>query len=305
MNLRKAADKAWDAAAERKNRPDKSTYREKAAAIDTTVAEIIEQLARDYARNPKEKLRKTAKRPGGSAGHLGTEDRPMDVHPEPPPANPPVTRQPAGEPSEPGLPAPAGQGPGPEHPDDEDRGSPHRSHDSTVEEIEWLGDALTDIVLKDIKKAYPGPLPESTKVALADHFWCDLLAHLAHVIDEGLKFFDDIPDRVTKLILESRKEHRRLPLEEIVVKTAVKSVWSLLQPPLTPLAILNGFKKLLPAVRILAVLICKSPERHEAVVTYCIDPLAKSLTEKVKKRLLKTLSNWLPGLMDEAGPAAA
>lgn len=143
-------------------------------------------------------------------------------------------------------------------------------------------------------------MPQATKVALADHFWCDVLAQLAHAIDEGVKFLDDIPDRVTRLIMKSREEHNRLPLEEIVVKTAVESGWRLLQH-MSTFGVLLGFKKLLPVVRVLAVLIGKAPERHEAVVTYCVDPLAKSLTDKVKKRLVKTVGDWVPHLMAQAG----
>ncbi|QRP44684.1 hypothetical protein [Amycolatopsis sp. FDAARGOS 1241] len=52
---------------------------------------------------------------------------------------------------------------------------------------------------------------------------------------------DRCRNRVTKVILQSREQHRRLPLEEVVVKTAVKSVWNLLQPR-TWFGVLTGFK---------------------------------------------------------------
>ncbi|MGW4487539.1 hypothetical protein ACWEOE_27285 [Amycolatopsis sp. NPDC004368] len=296
-DLRRKADQAWNTATQKNVRPHTSTYKEKVAAIDTAVAEIIDRLADDHAQHRRKGLRKAARGPvdaveeatkttasgAGQSPSAGRPSRGPEPADKPDPASPDL---------EPGL-----------HSDGDQGGPP--SPRSKADEIEGLGNALTDVVLKDIEKAYPGPLPASTKVALADHFWCDLLAQFAHLIDEGVKFFDDVPDRVTNLIMASRKEHRRQPLEEFVVKTAVKSMWNVLQPLVTPLAALNGFKKLLPVIRVLAVLICKAPERHEAVVTYCIDPLAKSLTETVKKRLLKTLDGWLPGLADEEGPAAA
>ncbi|QYN25605.1 hypothetical protein [Amycolatopsis sp. DSM 110486] len=296
--LRKEADEAWNAATQKNNRPHRSTYKEKAAAIDTAVAEIIDHLADDYAQRHGKRLPKTAH---GSARPVaeGPNAAAEDVGQSPRAASPIRSHQPAVKPS-PTAPDPRAEL---HHGGGHDGPPPPPS--SRVDEIERLGKALTDVVLKDVEKAYPGPLPDSTKVALADHFWCDLLAQFAHLIDEGVKAVDGIPDRATNLILASRKAHRRLPLEEIVVKTAVKSMWNLLQPLAPPLAALNGFKKLLPVVRVLAVLICKSPERHEAVVTYCVDPLTKSLTDAVKKRLLKTLSGWLPGLADEEGPAAA
>ncbi|WP_326568974.1 hypothetical protein VSH64_45720 [Amycolatopsis rhabdoformis] len=301
MELRRKADEAWISATQRNNRPLKSTYAEKSAAIDATVAEIIEQLAREHAHHPRVHLRKARREAAGQA----TEERESAVENESRRTHleTPIERDRPGE--TPGPPTSTAHHPAPQLRADGGHGQPTAPPRSTVEEIERLGNALTDVVLKDIEKVCGGSLPEPTKVALADHFWCDLLAQFAHVIDEGAKFFDDIPDRVTKLILASRTAPRRLPLEEIVVKTAVKSMWNLLQPLAAPLAVLTGFKKLLPVIRLLAVLICKAPERHEAVVTYCVDPLTKSLTDAVKKRLVKALSSWLPGLMDEVGPAAA
>jgi hypothetical protein len=58
------------------------------------------------------------------------------------------------------------------------------------------------------------------KIALTDHFWCDLLAQLAHVMNEGLKLTDDAGDRIADLVLKSRKDGKWRPLEEKVVRLA-------------------------------------------------------------------------------------
>ncbi|WIX79152.1 hypothetical protein QRX50_48875 [Amycolatopsis carbonis] len=310
QELRGAADKAWHASTADKSRPSqRATYPQKAAAIDSTVAEIIDFLAQEYAEKPP-RTHRAAELVSDNSSDIRTAGNTVidnnhpelsrQIHSEPHQAE---TRQAEGWGGPPEATAGRrGQGAG----DDSGTGEISRSSSEygTVEKIEQLGNALTDVALKDIERAHQGPVPESTKVALADHFWCDLLAQIAHVIDEGLTLFDNLPDRATALILASREEDRRLPLEEFVVKVAVKSVWTLIKS-LTPLGWINGFRKALPIIRILAVLICKSPERHEAVVRYCVDPLTTLLTNEVKKRLVKTLSDWLPRLVGEPGLAAA
>ncbi|MEU5262592.1 hypothetical protein [Amycolatopsis sp. NPDC021455] len=41
-----------------------------------------------------------------------------------------------------------------------------------VNRVEQLGNVLAERTLKDIERAYAGPVPREVKVALADHFWC-------------------------------------------------------------------------------------------------------------------------------------
>jgi hypothetical protein len=161
--------------------------------------------------------------------------------------------------------------------------------------VEKLGNSLVEEVLKDIEAAYEKPVPPAVKVALADHFWCDLLAQLAHVIDDGMKFFGSVPERVTDLILKSRAESGRLRLERFVVKVAVNSVWKCVKG----LTLFGRVRKLLLVIRILSVLLCKAPERHRAVVEYCLDPLKNKLTLEAKQRLVRVLREWLPEIENE------
>jgi len=155
-----------------------------------------------------------------------------------------------------------------------------------------VGKDLVGRVLEDIAREYDGVIPKDVKVALAHHFWCDFLAQLAHVIDEGLKLLDSVPDRVCDLVLKSRRGGKWPPITEKVVRIAAKSMWRRVR-----LLTFFGFLELrtiLPVVRVLAVLMCKAPERHRAVVEYCMDPLGKQLLAETKERLLAALRDWLP-----------
>lgn len=165
--------------------------------------------------------------------------------------------------------------------------------DALVDQVEQAGRDLVGKVLDDIAREYEGGrIPEDVKVALAHHFWCDLLAQLAHVIDEGLKLLDSVPDRVCDLVLRSRRDKNWPPITEKLVRVAAKSVWRRVRL-LTFFGLLR-LRTILPVVRVLAVLMCKAPERHRAVVEYCMDPLGKQLLAETKKRLLAVLRDWLP-----------
>lgn len=267
--LRSDVDDAWRAAFVGKRnanqRPStKISYPKKIAGIDSGLADLIDWLARDFATGKHSASQRTRPQPRQAATHT-TPDGGSNL---------------------------ASEGPRP---------SPE---EAIVVQVEKLGSVLAEEVLKDIERAYQRPVPPTVKVALADHFWCDLLAQLAHVIDDGIKLFDKVPDRVTELIMKSRTKDGRLPVEELVVKIAVKSVWKYIQN-LTLFGWVVQVRRFVPIVRILAVLICKAPERHQAVVKYCLDPLGDQLTSETKNRLVKVLREWLPRTENELARTAA
>jgi hypothetical protein len=149
----------------------------------------------------------------------------------------------------------------------------------------------------------PTGIPDEVRLALADHFWCDLLAQVAHAVDRGLQAVSDIPDRIADLILRSRTAGKWRPIAEKVIRLACRSVWRQIQ--LTAFfTVLGPSRQVLLAIRLLAVLICKAPERHRAVVEYCLDPLTNQLREETRHRLVGVLAGWLPKLGGPSGQVA-
>ncbi len=281
QELRSKVEQTWRATVEDQKpgdqrRSERITYPKKIAGVDSALADLVDWLAHDL----------TA---GELANHHGSSR--LSRSPDAPGSNTATAMPPTGAEA---ATAPTSPGDQPQQQDTPTLTGP------VVAQVEQLGNKLADEVLRDIEKAYGKPVPRAVKTALADHFWCDLLAQFAHVIDIGVKFLDNIPDRVTELILKSRAESKRLPLEEFVVKVAVKSAWKTLQG-LTLFGVVAQVRKFLPVIRILAILICKAPERHRAVTEYCIDPLKDQLTAETKRRLLKVLRAWLPQIASEVG----
>lgn len=169
---------------------------------------------------------------------------------------------------------------------------------SESERAEALGDLLS-VVLRDVE-ADLGRLDTATRKAMADHFWCDLLAQSVLVIEESNKLLDNVPKQLTKLIASSRKNFTKM--QQRVVDSCAKHLWARLQHVLG-LGVLKDARALLPALRILAILVCKQPSKHEVVVQHCIDPLRQRLLTATKAFLLRVFGNWVPRIMAEDGGA--
>lgn len=171
-----------------------------------------------------------------------------------------------------------------------------------AEQIEALGHLLGQ-VLNDVEKDI-GPLRPGTRQALADHFWCELLVQLVLVIEKSNQLLDSVPETVTKGIIESRRENRRTEIQRKIVSACVKQAWKRLAGAFG-LTVLSDAKALLPVLRALAVLMCKSPPQHRAVVRHCLDPLKSLLLQETKKQLLRVFGGLVPRItsdIDGDGP---
>ena len=67
-------------------------------------------------------------------------------------------------------------------------------HPTERKQIEWIANQVGD-ACEEILKKFPGKHKR-----LADHFWCDVLAALAHAIDEVSKKIDSISENISSYI---------------------------------------------------------------------------------------------------------
>ncbi|MCX2731075.1 hypothetical protein OOZ19_12560 [Saccharopolyspora sp. NFXS83] len=170
-----------------------------------------------------------------------------------------------------------------------------------AQQVEALGNMLGE-VLNAVEKDL-GPLLPATRRAMADHFWCELLVALVVVIAESNRVLDSVPDQVAKKITESRSANGLTKIQGKVVAACVRQVWKRLTGALG-LTLLSDAKALLPALRTLAVLMCKSPPRHPAVVEHCVDPLKSWFVQQTKERLQRVFGDLVPQIeSDITGPA--
>ncbi|WP_179773283.1 hypothetical protein [Amycolatopsis endophytica] len=151
---------------------------------------------------------------------------------------------------------------------------------------------MHESVLKDVEKDVGDALDENARRAMADHFWCEVFAQLAHAVDEGLKLVDKVPDWVAEAVIKARQDANRMPLEPVIVKSVVKNLWKHVKL-MTIAGLIAKGKTMVLVFRVLAVLICKSPDHHRAVVEYCVNPLGDKLLADTRQRLAEAFQEWL------------
>lgn len=186
----------------------------------------------------------------------------------------------------------------------------------TVEIVDWLVDHPTETAQLDWMADQVGRVCEDTLQAapgrhrrLADHFWCDVVAALVHVLDEATASFDELPNAVAQITvpeLSSRTwhavrtsrgtSHGNAPttrarshafhrdtrqsrdaaakLTEAALGKAVEDLVGLILREAIEGSHLT-FDQLILKLRILAILLCPDPYSHAAVWNYGVVPLLR------------------------------
>ncbi|GAA2354073.1 hypothetical protein GCM10009854_35120 [Saccharopolyspora halophila] len=170
-----------------------------------------------------------------------------------------------------------------------------------VDRVEALGEVIKRV--PDDVEARTGPLGNRTRRAMADHFWCELLVQLIVLVEEADRALDSVPGELTRAVTETCARQGGAEIERAVVEACVDRLWEHLRTALGLTAVADA-KALLPALRTLAVLICKSPARHPAVLRHCVDPLGTVLVEETKQRLQATFGDLVPQIASGLAGAA-
>lgn len=160
-----------------------------------------------------------------------------------------------------------------------------------LDRVESLGRLL--LTSRDAVEERSGGLRTATREAMADHLWCDLLVQLVVLVEEADELLGSVPDRLAARILRTRATRGFAALEREVVTACVEQVWARLRTALG-LDVVSDAAGALPALRILAVLLCKQPPKHPAVVKHGIDPLGHLLLDETRERLTTALGDFLP-----------
>ncbi|MFI0371248.1 hypothetical protein ACH35V_25575 [Actinomadura sp. 1N219] len=173
------------------------------------------------------------------------------------------------------------------------------SNRSVTNNVQAIGNALTGEAMSDLATNLGLDGLKKFKAASVNHFWCELLASLACAVKQLEDWRDEVTERLKPIMTASNFS---ADIEDTAVGSAVEAAWSAISHAL-PLGQLSGIGEALWPVRILAILMCKAPERHKNVSKCCLDPIAQGANETVrttvaqvtKERLTETLpADWLP-----------
>jgi hypothetical protein len=152
--------------------------------------------------------------------------------------------------------------------------------DITEQTVGMVSDAVANAVIDALNRN------GNQWTAATDHVVCDFLAAAARAMQELQDQFDHaVAFMVSAVLAPRRRVHRpviREPLARVAAQAAVNA--------LSKLSAIRQFDDLLRATRILAVMMCPAPERHKAVVLYCLIPLEKDiLSDATKQALMDSL----------------
>ena len=126
------------------------------------------------------------------------------------------------------------------------------------------------------------------------HFFCSLLAEIACSMQTVQGEIDRAAKQITTALLSyyiGQKNIKMSPfLTNVVTEVAAKGIGNLI----VNLPAARNFQDLLRAVRILALMTCPAPEKHEAVVRCALKPLGQPVvSELVQERLKTAMPDWM------------
>lgn len=161
--------------------------------------------------------------------------------------------------------------------------------------IEAIGNLVSTDVF-DVLCETLGPNNRSeVRAELAkNHLLCSLLAEIAHVMQQLRDELDQAIKQIAVAMLSYyiKRKHITIPsiIANAVAEAAVKGIDGLI----ATLPVARNFDDLQRAVRILAVLMCPAPEKHEAVVRWCLEPLGEPIVSQlVQERLKAAMPGWM------------
>ncbi|MEW2352357.1 hypothetical protein [Spirillospora sp. NPDC029432] len=136
------------------------------------------------------------------------------------------------------------------------------------------------------------------KKARNAHFWCELLAQTARALDAFQNRYDQAKQDVVAALTsldESRPDGWAALLpEQVVIRQAVELVFEHLPRAATGgIAVEDAFRLVWPA-RVLAVLMCREPRRHPAVLEYCVRPIVDYGTAEIREQVKDRLRQAFP-----------
>ena len=158
-----------------------------------------------------------------------------------------------------------------------------------------IGDIISTDVLNALCQALGSENQNKIRAELAkNHLFCSLLAALAAAMQKfGAdlnKAIGQVTSEITSYLIGRKRVKHTSLITTIVAQAAAKGISQLIQR--SPIA--QNFKHLELAVRVLAIMMCPAPEKHEEVVRYCLKPLSEPIVNAaVQGRLKAAMPDWM------------
>jgi hypothetical protein len=166
---------------------------------------------------------------------------------------------------------------------------------ATKQLVSTVGDIVATDVFDALCEALGPRNTNKMRAELAEkHLFCQLLAEIACLLQVWRDELSRATKRIAGVLLSyyvGRKNIKVSPfVADVVTGAAAKGIDSLVAT--MPLA--RHFDDMQRAVRILALMTCPAPEKHEAVVRCALKPLGQPIvSELVQERLKAAMPYWM------------
>jgi hypothetical protein len=178
---------------------------------------------------------------------------------------------------------------------------------------DWLASALADppaapgLLVSKVGDVVAGDVFDALCAALGtddtnrrraelaeNHLFCSLLAEIACSMQELEDEFNRATKRVASALLSYYIGRYRVEIPPAVAETVATAAVKGIDQLAAKLPVVRQFRDLHTAVRILAVVMCPAPERHEAVIRCALRPLGEPVVSAVVR---ERLAAAMPDLM--------
>lgn len=169
-------------------------------------------------------------------------------------------------------------------------------HLTTADQVQAIAEKISKEVVAELDGSFDASHRTRRRREIAQsHFWCDILAGMAEALNEVQKEINKVVDLVPNLVVSAIGPHSAIG--QATVRLAVDKTWEQIKELDFVKAALGvaDLSEPIRAIRMLAVMICPAPERHEAVVKHCVHPLVgEQVSTMTKHRLESALPDeWL------------
>ena len=152
---------------------------------------------------------------------------------------------------------------------------------TTTDHVQAMANAIGNGAAKELDKSLRGARRSGFKKAISKHIWCAFLAASAHAIVNFKHQLEQMSERVISMIIDSIIRDECSTVDRVAAKIAWKAV--------EKLAFFRQVDELLRVTRILAVLTCPAPEKHPAVLRYCLTPLGAEVVSAIAAQQIEEL----------------
>ena len=184
---------------------------------------------------------------------------------------------------------------------------PSNVPDAVSQIIEALGGAVAAEAPNALDQVLSPDDQANRRSELAEsHLLCSVLAALACAMHEISDNFDRLTREIATRIITYFIGRKRINLPPLIIKVAAEATVKAVDKIIQTLAAAQHFDNLQRAVRILAIMMCPAPEKHEDVIRCCLEPLGEPIiSEVVQQRLKAAMPDWMTQPPPSGGQSSA